>query len=108
QARWPRSAWPWLGLANVDYAGGRLEAAEVGYEAALERDPLNIVARNNLADLLAARGCIEAAHAHIVQAGELAAGTTLEEAVAQTAGRIAELRNVRIDADVQGQCPAAP
>lgn len=108
QARWPRSAWPWLGLANVDYAGGRFVAAEVGYEAALERDPLNIVARNNLADLLATRGCIEAAHAHIVRAGELAAGTALAEAVAQTAGRIAELRNVRIDADVQEQCPAAP
>jgi tetratricopeptide (TPR) repeat protein len=100
--RWPQSVWPALGLANVSYARGELGTAEAGYLDALALDPKNVVAHNNLAEILLARGCAQSARAHIEQAVRLAAGTSLEAALSATARRIAS--SVVQDADTQ--CPA--
>jgi tetratricopeptide (TPR) repeat protein len=85
---WPRSAWPALGIANINYKRGELAAAESGYAAALELDPKSIVAHNNLAEILATRGCSDQARAHIEQAAALAQGTTLEPVVIATKRQI--------------------
>lgn len=85
RAQWPYSAWPTVGLANVSYRKGDLRSAEDGYVAALELDADNIIARNNLAEILAGRGCIAEARMHVARAAALAAGTPLESAVAATA-----------------------
>ena len=86
--RWPDSAWPWVGLANLSYGEGALDQARHEYEEALARDPSNVAARNNLAETLEALGCVERARAEIARAQELAQGTALEERVAETAAHL--------------------
>jgi tetratricopeptide (TPR) repeat protein len=86
---WPESAWPQLGLANVSYRRGDRQAAEGGYLATLALDPRNVVAHNNLAEILSDRGCLSQARAHVERAEALAKGTTLEAAVAATAQHVA-------------------
>ena len=76
--QWPDSAWPWLGLANLSHGRGDLERAQREYVEALARDPANVAARNNLAETLEARGCVERARVEIARAAELAQGTALE------------------------------
>lgn len=100
---WPRSVWPVLGRANVDYARGDLDRAEQGFFSALELDPGNVVAHNNLAELLAARGCLSAARSHIARASVAAKGTPLESAVAATAAQIAA-NDARTAIDGAGSC----
>jgi hypothetical protein len=85
---WPMSAWPALGIANVNYAQGEWAAAEEGYRTALAIDPNNVVANNNLAELLLERGCIAQARAHAKRASEDAIGTPLEQAAIATAKKI--------------------
>lgn len=68
-----RSAWPdsliaLLGLGNTHYINGDLESAEANYRAVLAADPLHAVALNNLAQVLADRGCYGEASATIEQA----------------------------------------
>lgn len=87
--QWPESVWPQLGLANLSYQRGDLQAAEGGYLAALALDPRNVVAHNNLAEILSGRGCVSQAHTHVERAAALAKGTALEAAVAATAQRVA-------------------
>jgi peptidase C39-like protein len=87
--QWPESAWPQLGLANVSYRRGDRQAAEGGYLATLALDPRNVVAHNNLAEILSDRGCMSQARAHAERAAALAKGTTLESAVAATAQHVA-------------------
>jgi tetratricopeptide (TPR) repeat protein len=87
--QWPDSAWPQLGLANVSYRRGDRQAAEGGYLATLELDPRNVVAHNNLAEILSDRGCVAQARAHADRAAALAKGTALEAAVATTAQHVA-------------------
>jgi hypothetical protein len=87
--QWPESAWPQLGLANVSYRRGDRQAAEGGYLATLELDPRNVVAHNNLAEILSDRGCVSQARAHADRAAALAKGTALEAAVAATAQHVA-------------------
>jgi len=87
--QWPESAWPQLGLANVSYRRGDRQAAEGGYLATLALDPRNVVAHNNLAEILGDRGCVAQARAHVAQAEALAKGTALEAAVAATAQHVA-------------------
>jgi tetratricopeptide (TPR) repeat protein len=86
---WPQSVWPVLGLANINYRNGEREAAEKGYRAALALDTGNIVALNNLAQILADRGCVAQAQGHIGRAAALAEGTSLAPEVAATASKIA-------------------
>jgi tetratricopeptide (TPR) repeat protein len=87
--QWPDSVWPQLGLANLSYRRGDLQAAEGGYLAALALDPRNVVAHNNLAEILSDRGCASQARAHVDRAAALAKGTPLEAAVATTAQHVA-------------------
>jgi tetratricopeptide (TPR) repeat protein len=87
--QWPDSVWPQLGLANLSYRRGELQAAENGYLAALALDPRNVVAHNNLAEILSDRGCATQARAHVDRAAALAKGTALETAVATTAQHVA-------------------
>lgn len=86
---WPQSVWPVLGLANINYRNGERDEAESGYRAALALDSGNIVALNNLAQILADRGCMVQAQAHIERAAVLAEGTLLAPDVAATARNIA-------------------
>lgn len=59
--RWPDSGIAWLGLGNAAWAAGRSAEAEHNYRHALELDPSNVVALNNLATVLALDGqCPEA------------------------------------------------
>lgn len=85
---WPMSAWPALGIANVRYARREWMKAEKGYRTALAIDPSNVVANNNLAELLLQRGCIAQARAYAQRASKDAIGTPLEEAVRATASKI--------------------
>jgi hypothetical protein len=87
--QWPESAWPQLGLANISYRRGDRQSAEGGYLATLSLDPRNVVAHNNLAEILGDRGCVSQARAHAERAAALAKGTALEAAVAATAQHVA-------------------
>lgn len=87
---WPASAWPALGIANVSHAKGDRTSAEEAYRTALALDPDNIVANNNLAELLFDRGCIDEARTHAKRASENALGTPLEQATSATAAKIDE------------------
>lgn len=82
--RWPAESLAWLGLGNARARLGDDAGAEAAFRAALERSPPNVAARNNLAELLAGRGCFAAARAEIERAALDAAGTPLAEAVAAT------------------------
>lgn len=87
--RWPDAALPWLGLANVAYAREDPRAARALYVEALARDPADVAARNNHAQVLLELGCRSAAIREIAEAQDRARGSTLEAAVTETAQRIA-------------------
>lgn len=87
--RWPDAALPQLGLANIAAARGDLAAAEHGYREALRRDPRNVPARNNLAEVLLQRGCPQAASGEIEIARQSAGAGPLSVAVEATASQIA-------------------
>ena len=55
--RWPGEPLAWFALANNEQALGRLPAAEAAYRKVLQIAPSQLAARNNLALLLAQRGC---------------------------------------------------
>ena len=55
--RWPGSAVARFGLGNALYREGDLLRAEAAYREAMLLDPAMVVARNNLAHVLAERGC---------------------------------------------------
>ena len=57
-ARWPEETLAWFALANNRAALGQSAAAETAYREVLRIAPGQIPARNNLALLLAQRGCI--------------------------------------------------
>lgn len=96
--QWPHSVWPTLGLANIEMREGNLAAAESGYRAALALDPNNVVANNNLGEILWKRGCVSDARPLLERALELARGSSLEAAVANT------LREMEAQPVVEGSC----
>jgi tetratricopeptide (TPR) repeat protein len=55
--RWPDNATAWLGMGNTYYQAGKLSAAEASYRRAVGVDPGYLPAWNNLAEVLAERGC---------------------------------------------------
>jgi tetratricopeptide (TPR) repeat protein len=87
--RWPAEPAAWLGLGNARARLGRRAEAEQAFRALLAVSPGYAAARNNLADLLAGRGCLAAARAEIARAAADAAGTPLAQLVAATAREIA-------------------
>jgi tetratricopeptide (TPR) repeat protein len=82
--RWPAEPAGWLGLGNARERRGDHLGAEAAYRAALAAVPGYAAARNNLAELLARRGCLAAARREILRADRDAAGTALATAVAAT------------------------
>lgn len=87
-ARWPEEPIAWLGRGNVAQAAGDQPAAADAYLRAIELDPGNVAARNNLAQLLLEAGCLEESRRQVERAAALAAGTALESAVAGSRTRI--------------------
>ncbi len=86
---WPGSAIAWLGRGNAAYHRGELAQAERGYRRALELEPGNVAARNNLATAVLEQGrCAEAARL-VEAAGDAAADTPLAAALAATRADIA-------------------
>jgi tetratricopeptide (TPR) repeat protein len=100
--RWPDQPLPRLALANVALARGDRAAAEADLRAALELEPQDVAARNNLAVVLHARGCPQAARREAEQAREQAGEGPLAAQVAAT------LRVIEAGAGTDGAgCPAA-
>jgi Tetratricopeptide repeat len=85
-AKWPASAIAWLGLGNAAYHRGEFVEAERDYRRALELEPGNAAARNNLATAVLEQGrCVEAAR--LMDAGSLAPAADTALAAALTATR---------------------
>ena len=62
-AHWPNDPVAMFGLAIAHHLGGRPAAARDGYQRLLALEPQHAAALNNLANLWAAQGCLEAARA---------------------------------------------
>jgi hypothetical protein len=92
-ARWPADRELAFGAANAARAAGDLAAAEAGYRAMLAQDPGNLLALNNLADLLLDAGCTAEAQVLAERAAAAASAGEVPEgwrtAVADTAARAA-------------------
>ena len=59
--RWPNNATAWLGLGNTEFNSGNLERAENSYRQSIRAAPGFAAAYNNLAEVQARRGCVDAA-----------------------------------------------
>lgn len=55
--RWPEVSSSWLGIGNIHYHRGELPQARLSYQRALQVDPDDLAARNNLAQTVAELGC---------------------------------------------------
>lgn len=108
--RWPGEPLLGLGVANTRWALGDAEGAEASLREVLRTSPGEVAARNNLADLLAQRGCLEAATAEIAIARRDAAGSPLQAAVeatsAEIAARVTSGRKAAAGTPSTGECPA--
>ncbi|MFZ1623561.1 MAG: PA2778 family cysteine peptidase [Gammaproteobacteria bacterium] len=90
--RWPDDPLVLFASANRDYAGGRLEAAQLTYRRLLELQPDHLAAHNNLANLLIDRGCAAGAQEHAQRALELVKDqSALASAVKETAERAGQM-----------------
>ena len=87
--QWPDEALPQLGLANLAYARGDLQAAERGFRAAIRFAPGDVAARNNRAEVLLQLGCPASALREVEAAQALAVDGPLAAAVKASASRIA-------------------
>ena len=86
--RWPEEPLAWFALANNRLALGQTAAAESSYREVLRVAPEQIPARNNLALLLARRGCIDEARAVLEPARAAAAAGPLAADVADSERQI--------------------
>lgn len=86
--RWPDAALPRFALGNAELAVGEAAAAERSFERVLEIEPAHVPARNNLAELLARRGCLAKARTEIARARAAAANGPYAAAVEVTAAQI--------------------
>ena len=86
--RWPRSSLVLLGRANTALALGDAARAEALLAELLQKEPENVPARNNLAELLAKRGCRALAMIEVNRARAAARGGPFESAVEETAAAI--------------------
>lgn len=84
-SEWPDNPSAWIGAGNTQYALGQSENAEQAFRRALQLDPGNAAARNNLAQLLAERQCYEQARAQLRLALDTHASTpAVRKALLQT------------------------
>lgn len=81
---WPADALAWFALANNRQALGQNAAAEAAYREVLRLAPAQVPARNNLALLLAQRGCQAEALAVLEPARAAAAGGPLAAELADS------------------------
>jgi Tfp pilus assembly protein PilF len=81
---WPANELAWFALANNRQALGQDAAAETAYREVLRLAPAQIPARNNLALLLAQRGCKTEALAVLEPARAAAAGGPLAAELTDT------------------------
>jgi tetratricopeptide (TPR) repeat protein len=86
--RWPQEPLAWFALANNRLALGLDAAAETAYREVLRLAPAQIPARNNLALLLARRGCLSAARATLEPARAAAAGGPFAAQIADSVREI--------------------
>jgi tetratricopeptide (TPR) repeat protein len=87
--RWAADPLAWLALGNNQQALGKLPAAEGSYREVLRLAPSQLAARNNLALLLAKRGCGAEALATLAPARAAAAGGPLAAEIEDSARTIA-------------------
>ncbi len=90
-SRWPDNATAWLGLGNTRYRSGNLKEAERSYRRAVQADPGYLAAWNNLAEVLAQRGCFHAAITTLdgaLSRPRTGADTTLRRLLEQTRSEI--------------------
>jgi len=102
-ARWPDEPLGWFGLAGAQLAQGQTAAAEAAYTQLLQRAPGHVAAHNNLAVLLARRGCIQAARSQLFRARSGDAGTH-DAALTDTAAEIDSL--AAATQNLAQHCPA--
>lgn len=86
--RWPADRVVLFGHANAEFALGRLDSAEAGYRSLLAKDAGIVVARNNLALVLAEQGRFEEARQEIAEALRLNENAALHEELRDTAAQI--------------------
>lgn len=107
--RWTGDPILGLGAANTRWAIGDVAGAEAGLREVLRMNPREAAARNNLADILAQRGCLDAAAAEIALARRDAEGTALQSAVEMTSAEIAARAGGAAGGEATGaECPSAP
>jgi tetratricopeptide (TPR) repeat protein len=99
--RWPGSTLALFGLGNSYYLQGDLQLAETQYRRLLAIQPGNPAARNNLAQVLADRGCDAAAFA------EVDAGLAIAKPDSPIRDSLLEIRSKLINRPSAGE-PEAP
>lgn len=102
-ARWPEQPLAWFAFANARLNEGQPGEAEEAYRRVLALDPSHLAARNNLALLLAKRGCHDFASREIERARAEATGRPLADEVAASTQEIAALRTT-VRAAPAAQC----
>ena len=98
--RWPAEPLAWFALGNHRAALGQGEAAESAYREVLRLVPGHLPARNNLALLLAQRGCRTAALATLAPARMQAANDPFAAEIADSQ------REIEAHDDTAADCPA--
>ncbi|MEE4193167.1 MAG: PA2778 family cysteine peptidase [Halieaceae bacterium] len=83
-SRWPDSTSANLGLGNIAFGRGQLDAAQIHYQQVLASDGENIAALNNLAEVYGRMNRVEDAFEVACRARALAVDHPLESAVAAT------------------------
>lgn len=86
--RWPDEPVAWIGRGTAAYRKGDLEAATQDYTQALQIDPANAGARNNLAMTLLELGQIQAARSEIAKLDGQVLPPALQQAVDDTRRQI--------------------
>ena len=100
--RWPGNPVAIFGLGNSYYLQGKLQQAEVQYRRLLAIQPGNTAARNNLAQVLADRGCNDAAFA------EVDAGLAITQPDSAVRKSLLEIRTHLINTPSSPEQPDAP
>jgi hypothetical protein len=91
--RWPGSAQAYLALGNAQYAGGSLQEAIQAFSHAVQIDPANGPALNNLAHLLAESGDLESAE--VMARRAIAIGGAYREVYRRTLEEISLKKSTR-------------
>ena len=86
--RWPGNRIALFGMANAEYANGRMSVAQDTYLKLLTVDPGFIAARNNLALVLAELGQFDEARAEIAAAQKMNADPAIVRELQDTASQI--------------------